>query len=288
MIVITGAGGFIGSVMLGYLNRKGIRDIVIVDDLITKDAFKNLANKDFKKIYSTADCYDDLTDIQAVIHLGANSNTIDSNWNSFYEKNVLSTRKWHNFCKLNDIPFIFSSTAAIYGNNNFPLNYYAFSKQSSEFEITGVVLRLFNVYGPNEYHKGRMASVIYNWYQQLENLGKIKVFENSNTYKRDFIWVEDVCSTIYYFINNYKPGTYDLGTGKSFDFESVADCVLQNYGSQAKEHIPMPEDLSKQYQTNTCANTTNLINCGVDTSRFLSVEDGISEYFKYLKSKKHY
>ena len=288
MIVLTGAGGFIGSVMLGYLNKKGIHNVVIVDDLPSKDSYKNLANKHFKKILSTNDCFNELRNAEAVIHLGANSNTIDSDWNSFYQKNVLSTREWQNFSEFNNIPFIFASSAAIYGNNNFPLNYYAFSKQSSEFEITGVTLRLFNVYGPNEYHKGRMASVIYNWYQQLEDFKKIKIFENSNAYQRDFIWVEDVCETIYHFVNNYKPGTYDLGTGKSSNFESVADCVLQIYGAGIKEYMPMPEDLSKQYQTNTCANTRKLIEAGINVDNFLSVKDGISEYFKYLKANRYY
>jgi ADP-L-glycero-D-manno-heptose 6-epimerase len=159
----------------------------------------------------------------------------------------------------------------------------------SEQEITnGIVLRLFNVYGPNEYHKGRMASTVYHWYNQLCDTDQIKIFENSRYYRRDFVWVEDVARTVYHFLNNYKEGIYDLGAGISVDFESIANIVIEEYGQGNKEYIPMPEDLKSQYQLDTKADTNYLREAGVTVDDFLEPWEGIKEYFKYLKNKDRY
>jgi ADP-L-glycero-D-manno-heptose 6-epimerase len=279
MIALTGAGGFIGSVVLGYLNQQGITDIVLFDDLPTDDQYKNLVGKKYISLHSTEEIFHSPDDVECVIHIGANSNTLERDWSSLYKTNVLSTRKWNQFCIRNDIPFIFTSSAAVYGNGNGPLNQYAFSKLTSETEIDGVILRLFNVYGPNEYHKGRMASTLYHWYNQTE----INLFNNSVNYIRDFIYVEDVAKVIYYFIQNYKPGTYDVGTGQGVSFDTVADIV-----GKSKKYIDMPNDLKSQYQTNTCADLTRLIESGFDVSSLRSVELGIPEYYKYLKTNQIY
>jgi ADP-L-glycero-D-manno-heptose 6-epimerase len=223
-----------------------------------------------------------------VIHIGANSSTLERNWPSIYKTNVLSTRMWNAFCLEHAIPFIFTSSAAVYGNGNGPLNQYAFSKQASEQEITGVVLRLFNVYGPNEYHKGRMASTILHWYNQIQTDSKINIFENSNNYRRDFIWVEDVVSTIYHFVENYKPGMYDLGTGVSVDFDSIANIVINECGQGEKSMIVMPDDLKAQYQLDTKADTGKLELAGVSTDLFYKPLQGIREYCKYLKTSRFY
>ena len=292
MIILTGAGGFIGSVMLGYLNKQGINDVVLFDDLPTQSQYKNLVGKRFRSIHphSIAEKTNfDPKDIQAVIHLGANSSTLERDWMSIYKTNVASTRLWHSFCKTSDIPFIFASSAAVYGNGSGPINEYAFSKWVSEQEITGgVVLRLFNVYGPNEYHKGRMASTIYHWYNQIQETGKVSIFENSRFYRRDFIWVEDVAKTIFHFVNNYKPGVYDLGTGRTRDFEILADTLCAEVKKGAKNFIPMPDDLRAQYQTDTKADVTALNAVGVDTAKFKDIEPGIQEYVDYLKTNKFY
>ena len=289
MIVLTGAGGFIGSVILGYLNKQGIKDVLLFDDLPNSDQYRNLLGKEFLGLYSVEEeSMFDFKDIECVIHFGANSSTLEKNWKSIYQTNVLSTRQWHDFCLENGIKFIFASSAAVYGNGEGPLNQYAFSKAVSEKEITaGVILRLFNVYGPNEHHKGRMASTPYHWYYQLRDSSEVKIFNNSNQYYRDFIWVEDVARTVHYFINNYQEGIYDLGTGKSVNFESVANECLKNMPGQ-KKYISMPEDLRLQYQTNTCANIDFLRQAGVDVDSFVTVEDGIREYFDYLSSNKFY
>ena len=277
MIAITGAGGFIGSVVLGYLNQQGITDVVLFDDLPADDQYKNLVGKKYISLHSTEEIFHSPEDVECVIHIGANSNTLERDWSSLYKTNVLSTRKWNQFCIRNDIPFIFTSSAAVYVNGSGPLNQYAFSKLTSENEIDGVILRLFNVYGPNEYHKGRMASTLYHWYNQTE----INLFNNSVNYIRDFIYVEDVAKVIHHFIQNYKPGTYDVGTGVSFD--TVADIV-----GKKKQYIEMPNDLKAQYQTNTCADVSALIQSGFDVGSLLSVEQGIPKYYNYLKTNQIY
>lgn len=288
MIILTGAGGFIGSVILGYLNKQGIRDICLFDDLPAGDQFKNLIGKDYLGLYSTKEFVLDTKNIDAVIHFGANSSTLERDWKSIYETNVASTRYWHDLCAENGIKFIFASSAAIYGNGQGPLNHYAFSKLASEKEINqGVVLRLFNVYGPNESHKGRMASTPYHWYRQAKTDSSIKVFENSDQYLRDFIWVEDVADTVYYFLENYKEGIYDLGTGVAQSFEHVADqCASQL--AVKKTYIPMPDDLKAQYQKKTCASVDYLESAGVNVKKFVQIEDGIREYYQYLNSDRIY
>lgn len=284
MIVLTGAGGFIGSVVLGYLNKQGITKVSIFDDLPTGNQFINLNNKNYSCLKSITELPTDPTGIECVIHLGANSDTLEKDWQKLYYTNVLSTRAWSTFCQSHDIPFIFASSAAVYGNGNGPLNHYAFSKSVSELEITGAVFRLFNVYGPNEYHKGRMASTVFHWFNQLEQTGELKIFDNSDLLCRDFIWVEDVARVILHLMHNYRPGVYDLGTGQSTSFETVADQLIRHYGSGSKTHIPMPDDLRNQYQNNTQADVSNLRSIGVDVDNFLTTDQGIAEYLKYLKT----
>jgi ADP-L-glycero-D-manno-heptose 6-epimerase len=288
MIALTGAGGFIGSVILGYLNKQGIKDVYLFDDLPTGDQYKNLVGKQYLGLHSTKEIVTDIADFECVIHFGANSSTIERDWSSIYQSNVLSTRRWHDLCRENKIKFIFASSAAVYGNGAGPLNHYAFSKLASEQEITdGVILRLFNVYGPNEYHKGRMASTPYQWHTQLSETKSINIFENSDEYFRDFIYVEDVARTVYHFLNNYKEGVYDLGTGVPVSFEHVANCCLDQIPG-AEVYIPMPEDLRTQYQKRTCASIGYLEAAGVDVTKFVNVEDGIKEYFNYLQSNQTY
>jgi ADP-L-glycero-D-manno-heptose 6-epimerase len=288
MIALTGAGGFIGSVILGYLNKQGITDVYLFDDLPTGDQFKNLIGKRYLGLHSTKEMVADIKDFDCVIHFGANSSTLERDWSSIYQTNVLSTRRWHDLCRDQDKQFIFASSAAVYGNGNGPLNHYAFSKLASEQEITnGVILRLFNVYGPNEYHKGRMASTPFHWYNQLAETKQLKIFENSDLYTRDFIYVEDVARTVYHFLNNYKEGVYDLGTGNATSFSYVATQCLMNKDGDRVE-IPMPEDLKAQYQKSTCASTEYLESAGVDVKGFVTVQEGIKEYFNYLSLNQTY
>lgn len=284
MIALTGAGGFIGSVILGYLNSQGITDVYLFDDLPMGDQFKNLIGKKYLGLHSTKEIATDIRDFDAVIHFGANSSTLEKNWSNIYETNVLSTRRWHDLCREHDVKFIFASSAAVYGNGAGPLNHYAFSKLTSEQEITnGIILRLFNVYGPNEYHKERMASTIYHWYTQSQ----IKIFENSENYFRDFVYVEDVAKIVYHFYQNYKPGIYDIGSGKVTSFDRLSNLIIDITGAE-KHKIEMPDDLKSQYQTYTCADLYHLKESGYDIDNIVSVDRGIERYFEYLKSKSYY
>ena len=289
MIILTGAGGFIGSVVLGYLNSQRVTDIIIVDDLPYENQYKNLIGKQYNRLVSLDDIDAIDEDITGVIHIGANANTLEKNWSSIYTTNVRSTRKWNIFCKQRKIPFIFTSSASVYGNGAGPMNQYAFSKLLSENEVEGVVLRLFNVYGPNEYHKGRMASTILHWFNQIKETEEITIFENSKNYFRDFVWVEDIAKTIYHFMfENYQPGIYDLGSGSSTDFETVADLVISNTNKGKKRFVDMPDDLKKQYQINTLADTKSLTKSGLDVKSFTKVHEGIAAYIDYLAKDRYY
>ena len=289
MIILTGAGGFIGSVVLGYLNSQRVIDIIIVDDLPYENQYKNLIGKQYNRLVSIDDIDAIDENITGVIHIGANANTLETNWSSIYATNVKSTRKWNVFCKQRKIPFIFTSSASVYGNGAGPMNQYAFSKLLSENEVEGVVLRLFNVYGPNEYHKGRMASTILHWFGQIKETEEITIFENSKNYFRDFVWVEDIAKTIYHFMfENYQPGIYDLGSGSNTDFETVADLVISNTNKGKKRFVDMPDDLKKQYQINTLADTKSLTKSGLDVKSFTKVHEGIAAYIDYLAKDRYY
>lgn len=289
MIVLTGASGFIGSVILGYFNSQGIEDIVVFDDLSTEGQFKNLIGKRYISLHSTNEIFDNITDIDAVVHFGANSSTLEKDWSKIYQTNVLSTRTWNQICLEKDIPFIFASSAAVYGNGAGPLNQYAFSKSLSENEVTGAVLRLFNVYGPNEYHKNRMSSTLHNWYHQIKKYGQLQIFENSHLYSRDFVWVEDVAKTVYHLIyNNYQPGIYDLGSGTATDFENLSDILIHTMNSGSKNYIKMPDDLSHQYQMYTTANNSSLAQIGIDVDSFVDIRTGIEKYLGFLAFDRYY
>lgn len=291
MIIVTGAGGFIGSVMVGYLNKLGKNDIVAVDDLPHPQQYKNLVNKEFSLISTTEVEILMSTppqQIEAVIHLGAISDTLANDWSKVYKQNVLSTRQWANFCRSNGIPFVFASSAAVYGNGNGPLNQYAFSKSLSELELSPATacLRFFNVYGPNEYHKGRMASTIYHWYNQSAE-GNIKLFKGSDNYRRDFIYVEDVCAACYWMAKNFRPGVYDLGTGIPTSFETVAQLVRIRTGANI-ELIDMPADLKAQYQLSTRADLTPLTSIGFDPTPMRDIVTGVNEYIDFLENPNCY
>lgn len=291
MILLTGAGGFIGSVVLGYLNKQGIKDVVVFDDLPNPEQFKNLVGKQFVSIHphSIDERLNIVPDqISAVIHIGANSNTLEKNWLSIYKTNVQATRRWANFCEANTIPFIFTSSAAVYGNGNGPLNQYAFSKLVSENEINGVVLRLFNVYGPNEYHKGRMASTIMHWHDKVVQDLAVPLFEGSDNYCRDFVYVEDVARVVHHFINNYKPGIYDVGTGTSVGFATLANELIIQMGKGDTTPVFMPPDLESQYQTYTKADIASLEQSGFDTKSLMPYTKGVEAYITYLDNKLYY
>ena len=289
MIIVTGGGGFIGSAMVGYLNSIGRTDVMVIDDMPHADQYKNLVGKKFSIMEQDEQgllSHYSPGDIEAVIHLGAITNTLHNDWSSLYKHNVRPTRQLSGLCRELRIPMVFASSAATYGNGNGPLNQYALSKQISETEISqhSACLKFFNVYGPNEYHKGRMASTILHWYNQIQDTGSIKIFEDSDQYYRDFIYVEDVCRACWHMVENYKPGVYDLGTGKSVNFERVAKELAKHVDQEVYfDYIPMPADLKAQYQTDTKADTTAIAATGFDVDLCRSVAEGVEDYAEYLK-----
>lgn len=288
MIVLTGAAGFIGSVILGYLNRLGYNNIILVDEFKNPEQIKNLKNKEFSRVISSPLELKDET-IDAVIHFGANSSTLEKNWESIYQTNILSTRQWAELARCKGAKMIFASSAAVYGNGQGPLNLYGFSKLASEKDLADMVcLRLFNVYGPNEYHKGRMASTVFHWYNQLTENNELKIFKNSENYLRDFVWAEDVARVVVFFLENFQPGIYDLGSGTSNSFDLVADYLISSVDSGTKKIIEMPEDLRAQYQSNTRADLSNLSKIGFNIDSFTDLKDGINQYTTYLKSHSYY
>jgi ADP-L-glycero-D-manno-heptose 6-epimerase len=288
MIVLTGAGGFVGSVVLGYLNSQGIDDIVIYDDIKYPKQFKNLHNKRYFKLYSINDS-PPTTPCEMIIHVGANSNTLETDWNSIYNTNIKSTRAWNDYALSRDIPIIFTSSAAVLGNGTGPENLYAFSKAASEKELSNAaVLRLYNVYGPNEYHKGRMASTIMHWYNQIVETGELRLFENSERYLRDFIYVEDVAKVIFLLYKNFRAGVFPVGTGNSVSFETVADIMIEKLGGN-KTYIEMPGDLQSQYQTKTQAKlvkTQRIV--GFNSLELKDIAQGIDQYLGYLDNHSYY
>lgn len=295
MFVVTGAQGFIGSRMVSYLNSIGIRDIVVIDDIhadhrlgVNGVNYINLQNCHISCVHPISiDALDILPDreIRGVFHFGAISNTLEKDDAKIAYYNVRYTETLNRVCRNRNIPMMFSSTAAVYGNGNGPMNKYAQSKLDSELAISdhAVCFRLFNVYGLNEHHKGRMASVMFKWFNELKQRGKIHIFENSDTYMRDFIYVDDVCKVAYNSVANYKPGVYDLGSGTSVSFEEVADTAIDLLGIGTKEYIPMSDDLKSQYQTNTKANTDLVLANGwMGTEKFMSVRNGMENYYSQL------
>jgi ADP-L-glycero-D-manno-heptose 6-epimerase len=314
MIVVTGGAGFIGSAIVWGLNKKGITDIHIVDWLKDEDKWKNLLNLKFldyeeKDPFLKRILFDDkiLKDkVDTVIHMGACSSTTENDASFLIENNFKYTQVLARWCLRNNKKFIYASSAATYGNgsNGFdddhnkldtlkPLNKYGFSKHIFDLwalrnnlldKITG--LKFFNVYGPNEYHKGDMKSVIYKAYEQIIATGKLKLFKSYKTeYKdggqlRDFIYIKDaVDMTLFIFEKNLK-GIYNIGTGKARSFEDLGRAVFKAMNKKENiEYIEMPENLKERYQYFTEAKMDKLKLTGYPWA-ITSLEDGIENYIK--------
>jgi len=311
MIIITGAAGFIGSNLTAELLDKDYKDLVLVDDFDRPEKKQNFIDKDVSQLVDRNDFPKWLDDnhkfVQFVFHLGARTDTAEfdmsvlSKLNTEYSKTVL--RK----CCEYGLPLIYASSAATYGlgENGYsdttdpeilkPLNPYGVSK--NEFDkwvlkqeikpFFWAGLKFFNVYGPNEYHKNRMASVIYHAFNQINETGKLKLFKShrddyaDGEQKRDFIYVKDVCDVMMYFmIHRSKPGIYNLGTGKAETFNSLANAVFKAMSKETVlEYIDTPEDIRDKYQYYTCADLNKLRNAGY-AADFTNLENGISDYVK--------
>ncbi len=321
MIVVTGAAGFIGSVLTGRLNHDGLTDLVLVDSFSSQEKNRNIENKLFTSKVDRALFFDWLDSnhekVDFVLHIGARTDTTEFDKAVFDKLNLNYTKEVWKRCANYEIPLIYASSAATYGLGEFgynddheiveklkPLNPYGESK--NDFDKWALKqekqppfwagLKFFNVYGPNEFHKGRMASVIFHAFHQIENTGKVKLFKShrpdfkDGEQLRDFVYVKDVANVII-FLMNKRPasGLYNLGTGKARTFVDLAKATFEAVDKQPViEFIDTPADIRDKYQYFTQANMDKLIAAGYDTP-FTSLENGVDDYVRnYLSEGKYY
>jgi ADP-L-glycero-D-manno-heptose 6-epimerase len=320
-ILVTGAAGFIGSYMLGYLNKKGYTNIIIVDDFSDEDKWFNYDTKEFNIKVERSALFDWLKTTEQkigyVFHLGARTDTTEFDYSIHEKLNVEYSKNIWNYCVEKNIPLVYASSAATYGSGEYgykddhaiveklqPLNAYGVSK--NEFDKWALKqtsdppfwtgLKFFNVYGPNEYHKGRMASVIFHAFNQLKKTGKVKLFRShkrefrDGEQLRDFIYVEDVVAVCYWLMNN-KPanGLYNVGTGLARTFNDQVTTIFTSLGLTPHiEYIDTPEDIRDKYQYYTEADMGKLIAAGY-SEKFYSLEEGVGDYVKrFLVTKEYY
>lgn len=320
MIVVTGAAGFIGSCLVGKLNSEGYKDIVVVDDFSRADKNKNLEGK----IYKT-EIHRDIFPgwlrenqqlVQFVFHLGARTDTTEFDKKIFDRLNLNFSKNVWLACAEYGIPLVYASSAATYGGGEFgyeddhllieklqPLNPYGESKNEFDKWVLKqekkpgfwAGLKFFNVYGPNEYHKGRMASVVFHAFNQIEETGRAKLFRSHNPkFKdgeqvRDFVYVKDVTNVCAWLLRTRKgPAIYNLGSGKARTFLDLTKSVFTALGKNPDiEFIDTPADIRNKYQYFTEAKMEKIRNAGCDV-RFHSLEEGIKDYVENYLSKKKF
>ncbi len=313
MIIVTGGAGFIGSNLVKELNRRGHSDILVVDDLKDGSNYKNLRGIRFIDyqhkddfLQSIEDDDFDGTDIDAVFHEGACSDTMEYDVNYMMRVNYEYSKSLLHFCMQHRIPFFYASSASTYGSgkNGFregdgcedALNPYAFSKLAFDRYVRQVMpeahsrivgFRYFNVYGPQEHHKGKMASIVYQLYHQVKETGKARLFEGTDGYadgeqRRDFVYVRDVVNVNLWFWEHEAPsGIYNCGTGHAHSYNEVARAVIAALGQGEIEYRSFPEVLRGKYQNFTESDPAQLLAAGYDQG-FHELEDAVKEYCDFL------
>lgn len=312
MIVVTGAAGFIGSYVVGKLNREGFKDIVLVDKYDDPLKFQNYQYKSFTEMVDRDNFFDWLAVnekfVQMIIHLGARTDTVGQEPEIYQQLNLKYSQKIWKACTLYGLPLIYASSASTYGDGNLgfddahslipelkPLNLYAQSKHDfdcwalnqNDHPFFWAGLKFFNVFGPNEYHKDRMASVIFQAFNTVSQTGKMDLFRShrpdfkDGEQSRDFIYVEDVAKVILFFMNHRtNSGIYNVGTGESRSYLSLTKAVFKSmYKTENIGFVDTPADLQGKYQYYTCANIQKLRTIGYNEP-FSSLEDGIDDYVK--------
>ena len=317
MIIITGAAGFIASCLIQKLNEEGFYDLVLVDDFSDANQNKNFEGKRFSKQIDRNLFVEWLKEnhlhVQLVFHLGARTDTTEFDYDLFNKLNLEYSKNVWNTCVEFGLPLIYASSAATYGlgeqgydddesklSSLKPLNPYGESK--NDFDIWALQqkrkpffwagLKFFNVYGPNEYHKGRMASVIFHTYNQIKASGEMKLFQshnpdfNNGEQMRDFVYVKDVINVLFFLMHNRKhSGIYNLGSGKARTFLDLAKNTFKALGLEPQiKFIPTPEDIRDKYQYFTEANMNKLIGIGY-SKPFHSLEEGVEDDVKNYLSK---
>lgn len=323
--VVTGAAGFIGSNLVKALNERGVTDILAVDNLSKADKFKNLTDCEIADYIDKRE-FLELVEagqldgaIEAVLHEGACSDTMETDGRYMMDNNFRYSQSLLDFCQEQEIPFLYASSASVYGGGGVfrearefeaPLNVYGYSKflfdqivrrrlAGADSQIAG--FRYFNVYGPRESHKGRMASVAFHHFHQYRADGKVKLFEGYDGYgngeqRRDFVYVGDVVKVNMDFLERRASGIYNLGTGRAQSFNELAAATVnacralqgeaalpldQLVAKGLIEYVPFPDALKGKYQSFTQADLTQLRGAGY-RGEFATVEQGVADYVKWL------
>ena len=324
--VVTGAAGFIGANLVKALNERGVTEIIAVDNLTRADKFRNLVDCEIAD-YLDKNEFLDLLDaghfdgaIESVFHEGACSDTMETDGRYMMDNNYRYSLALLDFCLDHEVPFLYASSASVYGagrvfaearSHESPLNVYGYSKflfdqivrrRMAEASSQVVGFRYFNVYGPREQHKGRMASVAFHHYNQYRATGKVKLFEGSDGYgngeqSRDFVYVDDVVKVNMFFLEHpEKSGIFNLGTGRAQPFNDIAVAAVNAcreidgqpplslaalVAQGLVEYIPFPDALRGKYQSYTCADIARLRSAGY-RAEFATVAEGVADYVRRL------
>jgi ADP-L-glycero-D-manno-heptose 6-epimerase len=320
-VVVTGAAGFIGSCMVSYLNQQGFENLILVDEFDDEEKELNLLHKKYLVRVEREDFFNwaqkEKPAVHFVFHLGARTNTTEFNYAIHQHLNVEYSQKIWNYCTISNIPLVYASSAATYGEGELgynddhniieqlhPLNPYGISKNEFDKWVLHqedhppfwAGLKFFNVYGPNEYHKARMASVIFHSFNQIKANGKVKLFKShkdgfeDGEQLRDFIFVKDVIAVCYWLMENQPASAiYNLGTGHARSFNDLVKSTFAGLDLQPQiEFIDMPEDIRDKYQYFTEASMDKLKTAGYSKD-FYSLEQGVDDYVRnYLSQNTFY
>jgi len=307
MIILTGGAGFIGSNIRGALNFRGVTDVLVVDRL--GDNFRNLCDLRFSDFMQPGEFARAIERrivpdrIEAIFHQGACADTTSDDGRYMIENNFTFSKSILHFALASKVPLVYASSAAVYGSasafapsaeNERPLNLYALSKLAfdnhvravaAKSESTVVGLRYFNVYGPRESHKGKMASMVYQLYRQLKTSGRARLFKGTDGYadgeqRRDFVFVDDVVRVNLALAEGpLRSGIFNVGTGESRSFNDAAKIIIAELGAGEIEYVPFPENLAGRYQSFTRAELSALRGAGY-SAPFSSLENGIAQSIK--------
>ncbi|CDR33845.1 ADP-glyceromanno-heptose 6-epimerase [Criblamydia sequanensis] len=312
LIVVTGGAGFIGSSVIRVLNDQGLKNIIVVDELKRSDKWKNLVGKQFLDIVEKNEFFSWLvgkeSEIEAFIHLGACSNTLEDNASYLLENNTKFSQKLADYALTNGQRFIYASSAATYGDGSQgfsvnekeliklkPLNMYGYSKHLFDLWLqnAGVLdkvagLKYFNIFGPNEWHKGRMASVVLQMLPLAKKEGVIRLFKSSEKEKypdggqiRDFLYVKDAARMTVQFLENDAGGIFNIGSGKKTTWNELAESIFSALNIKGHiEYIPMPEDLIGKYQNFTLADMSRTKEALSTYEEPMSIEKSVKDYIQ--------